>query len=316
MPIRWSSRERMLAALKGEQPDYVPLSFMIFTALEERMKKQSGHLDPAAMIETQTALGLDAFVDLRYFTPENTDIGHADAPGFPVRFSELVTTREYAKVNAQERYPLLIKEYKTPDGTLTVSVHQTNDWPYGDVSTGDYRIPFMDDFLAPRCRKYLVEAPADLKYLKHLLAPPSKQDLSACRTSWQKGKKLAEKNQLLLAGGWGVGADALAWFCGLQNAVLMAIENPEFFSQILSAIDQWNRPRMSAYLDFGVDLFIRRAWYEGTDFWSPDIFREFFLPTIKKEVQLAHQASTKYGYILTSGSMEIHNMLIEAGIDV
>jgi hypothetical protein len=73
---------------------------------------------------------------------------------------------------------------------------------------------------------------------------------------------------------------------------------------------------MEAYLDYGVDLFIRRAWYEGTDFWSPDLFREFFSPVIKEEVRLAHQAGAKYGYILTSGSMALHDQLLGLGIDV
>jgi uroporphyrinogen-III decarboxylase len=148
------------------------------------------------------------------------------------------------------------------------------------------------------------------------MIPPDADDLKACREAWQLGRKLAEKNNLLVAGGWGVGGDALAWFCGLQNAVLMAIEDPEFFASVIKSISDWNKPRMEAYLDFGIDLYIRRAWYEGTDFWSPDLFRQFFLPVIKEEVQLAHEAGTKYGYILTSGSMAIHDQLIEAGIDV
>ena len=73
---------------------------------------------------------------------------------------------------------------------------------------------------------------------------------------------------------------------------------------------------MKVYLEYGIDLFIRRAWYEGTDFWSPDLFLEIFAPIIRQEVKLAHEAGTKYGYILTSGSAPLHQILIDLGIDV
>ena len=86
---------------------------------------------------------------------------------------------------------------------------------------------------------------------------------------------------------------------------------------IFSALNQrLNRPRREAFLDFGVDLFIRRAWYEGTDFWSPGLYRQFFFPIIREEVRMAHEAGAKYGYILTSGSMSLHEMLVQLDIDV
>jgi hypothetical protein len=289
---------------------------MIFTALEERLAGEGLGGDPAAFIEAQIDLGLDAVVDLRLFTPHTDEIGHSDAPGFPVRFGEGVKTREWAETPWGRRYPVLHKEYVTPSGTLAVTVDQTDDWPYGDAARGDFHVPFMDDYLAPRCEKYLVETRADLASLRHLLMPPTSDDLKTCREAWDRGRELAGKHGLLLAGGWGVGADALAWFCGLQNAVMIALDEPDIFAELLGIIASWNTPRMEAYLDYGVDLFIRRAWYEGTDFWSPAIFRRFFFPIIRDEVRLAHEAGVKYGYILTSGSMPLHDMLIELGVDV
>ena len=67
---------------------------------------------------------------------------------------------------------------------------------------------------------------------------------------------------------------------------------------------------IGAMLDLGVDIFIRRAWYEGTDFLSPDIFRRFVLPSLKREADLAHQAGAKFGYINTSGSMLVSEDII------
>jgi hypothetical protein len=316
MSSKFSSRERLLAAIDCKKPDHVPLAFMIFSALKERIREELGVYDPVEFIETQLALGLDTFVDLRHFSLENKQIGHSDASGFPVKFDGRVKTREWLENNNGKKYPVLKKTYDTPGGELSVHVNQTDDWPYTEISVGVCRVPFMDDYLAPRCTKYLIQKKNDLKALQYLLSPPTDEDLKSCREAWDLGKLLAKEHNLLLAGGWGVGSDALAWFCGLENAVYMALEEPDFFRELLQMIDGWNRPRMEAYLDYGIDLFIRRAWYEGTDFWSPEIFRTFFYPIIKEEVKICHEAGVKYGYILTSGSMPLHEMLIELGIDV
>ena len=316
MAVEMTSRERMLAALNGKKPDHVPMAFMIFSALNDRLAAERGTEDPAAFVEAQIAMGLDTVVDLRNFVSEVTEVGHSDLPGFPVRFEPGVEIRQWAETSEDRPYPVLHKEYITPSGTLSIAVDQTDDWPYGDAERGDFQVPFMDDYLAPRCSKYLVENRDDLASLRHLLALPTAADLKAAREAWDRGKALARTHDLLVAGGWGVGADALAWFCGLQNAVMMSMDDPDFLEDILALIAAWNKPRMQAYLDYGVDLFIRRAWYEGTDLWSPKFFRRFFFPIIQEEVRLAHLAGAKYGYILTSGSMAMHDMLIELGIDV
>lgn len=312
-----SSRERTLAAISCEAVDHVPLAFMIFGALSERLEMGAGDGGPAAAIEAQLDLGLDVVVHLSQFSPRvEGEVGHSDAPGLPVRLGPEVETREWAETGGERRYPVLHKEYATPSGTLSVAVDQTDDWPYGDAVRGDFHVPLMDDYLAPRCSKYLVEGRQDLAALRHLLVPPREGDLEICAQAWREGRDLATRHDLLLAGGWGVGGDALAWFCGLQNAVMMAVDEPELLAELLGMVAAWNRPRMQAFLDFGVDLFVRRAWYEGTDFWSPRLFDQFFIPIIREEVRQAHEAGAKYGYILTSGSMPLHQLLMEAGVDV
>jgi uroporphyrinogen-III decarboxylase len=311
-----TSRERLLTAINCQKPDHIPLSFMIFSALRERLKNLQGEDLMKADIETQIELGLDAFVDLRHYYPDTEQIGHTDAQGMPVRFDEGVVSREWAEDLPDSTYPILHKEYNTPTGKLSVIANKTDDWPYYGTESGGYLVPLMDDFLEPRCKKFLVENRNDLIALKHLLLPPTPEDIKRCNESWEHGKSLANKHNLLLAGGWGVGSDALAWFCGHERVIFMALEDPGFLHDLLDMIHQWNIPRMQTFLNFGVDLFIRRAWYEGTDFWSPDLFKEFFFPVIQEEIRQTHEAGAKYGYILTSGSMPLHEMLLELDIDV
>ena len=298
-----TSRERMLAAIRGGTPDYVPLSFMIFSALRAERDDWFGR------IEAQLELGLDPAADMASLVP-SAPTGHRDAPGVPVTFPADVSVRQGKRSPAGARYPILCKEYATPHGTLSVEVGQTDDWPYGD------EVPLLDDFLVPRCAKYLVTGEADLPALRHLLSGPFPDDVRVCREHWRKAKQFAEKNSLLLANGWGVGADALGWLCGLQNAVMFALDSPEFLNALLDIIYEWNRRRMELMLEVGLDLFIRRAWYEGTAYWSPRLFRRFLLPRITAEAELVHQAGAAFGYIMSVGGLQFADLLLESGIDV
>ena len=298
-----NSRERMLTAIECGEPDHVPLSFMIFNALRMR---SDGWKD---FIERSIELGIDPVVAFRTAAPSDGP-EHSDAPGTPLHYPPDVTVREWRTRPAGGRYPVLHKEYVTPSGTLSVAVNRTDDWPYGD------HVPFLNDYIEPRAVKHLVTSPDDLGALRHLLAEPTDEDLREYRTAWKEAKAFAAEKGLLLTAGWGVGADALAWIFGLTNAVMTAIDRPDFLSAILNVISDWNRKRMEIILEAGVDLFIRRGWYEGTSFWSPQLFRKFLLPPLKSEAELAHQADAKFGYIMTVGANQFTDLLLESGVDV
>ena len=298
-----NSRERMLTAIECGEPDCVPLSFMIFNALRMR---SNGWKD---FIERSIELGIDPVVEFHTAAPSD-GAEHSDAPGTPLHYPADVTVRERRERPAGARYPVLHKEYVTPSGTLSVAVNRTDDWPYGD------HVPFLNDYIEPRAVKHLVTSPDDLGALRHLLAEPTTEDLREHRAAWKEAKAFAAEKGLLLTAGWGVGADALAWIFGLTNTVMTAMDRPEFLSAILDVISDWNRRRMEIILEAGVDLFIRRGWYEGTSFWSPDLYRKFLLPPLKSEAELAHQAGAKFGYIMTVGANQFADLLCESGVDV
>jgi hypothetical protein len=298
-----NSRERMLTAIGCGRPDVVPLSFMILNTLRAR---SDGWRD---FIERQLEMGIDPVVSLTAAAPGG-GAEHSDAPGTPVHFAPGVTVREWRERPKGARYPLLHKEYETPDGTLSVSVQQTDDWPYGD------HVPFLNDYIEPRATKHLVVSPDDLRALEHLLCAPQEDELAGHREAWADASRFAKEKGLLTTAGWGVGADALAWLFGLTNAVLTAVDRPDFLGALLGLIHRWNLKRMAAMLEPKPDLFIRRAWYEGTSFWSPELFRRFLLPPLKAEAELAHQAGAKFGYILTVGADPFAELLLEAGVDV
>jgi uroporphyrinogen decarboxylase len=204
----------------------------------------------------------------------------------------------------------MVKEYLTPSGTLRAEVRQTDDWQWGD------HVPFLDDYIVPRSRKFLVMQPEDLAALRHLLVPLTDAEIADFRAESLLALEQARRHDLLVAGGWGVGADLIGWVYGLENMIYATYDQPEFMREMLDVIAVWNWRRMEVVLDLGIDLYIKRAWYENCNFWSPTTYREFIYPILKADADLAHQAGAKLGYIITSSCMPLLDMFAEAGVDV
>jgi len=291
----------MLTALENKKSSYVPCSFMIFSALQKKCK------DQFEFMERQLELGLDTKVEL---------------PELPFRFHTEVKVKEW-KQKTESGY-LLHKEYRAPSGKLTSIVRKTEDWPYEDS------VPLFNDYLVPRSQKFLIEKKEDLKSLQYLFSEPTSRDLSTFREQANKLKSFAANKGLLVSGGWAnfgsekgidkdggtMGADALMWLCGVEKALLLAMDEPETMEELLQIISKWNTKRMEVYLGEGIDLLIKRAWYESTDLWSPSLYHKSIFPVLKKEIELVHQAGVKFGYIMTSGAMSLLDDFLELGIDV
>jgi hypothetical protein len=302
MPIR-SSRNRLLAALSCQLSDQVPCAFMLFGALKSCSKS---YLE---FVERQLDMGLDTIVELPPRPPTVVN-DYYNLHGLPVNYSPKVSIDEWSEQITDSNYPILVKEYHTPEGTLRAEVRKTKDWRWGD------HVPFLDDYLSPRSKKFLIQEPEDLKAFRYLLAPPTQREIEEfCRES-KPLVDFARKQDLLVSGGWGVGADLLGWVYGLEQMIFATVDQPEFLSEMLGMIADWNRTRMEVILDFGVDLYIRRAWYENCDFWSPRQWKKYIFPTLKAETDLTHQAGAKFGYIVTSNCIPLLEAIAEAEVDV
>lgn len=284
--MRLSSRERMLFTMEHKPVDHVPCCFMIFGALRWRCA------DEFEFFRRQLELGLDVRVEL---------------PNLPLRYQPGVEVScRRVPSDVPGRF-LLEKTYRTATGTLKAVVDLTDDWRAGDD------IPIFSDYVAVRSRKFLIETEQDLQAFQTLLAPPSDEDIRQFRKVAAEYKHFADEHGLLVSAGYrgglgGVagdggtmGMDALMWLCGIQNAIFAAIDRPDFVHDVSEVIRQWNLARTRVYLDTGIDLLVRRAWYEGTEFWSPDLYRRFMVPHVSEEINLVHHAGARFGYIMTSG---------------
>jgi uroporphyrinogen-III decarboxylase len=293
----------MLDAIDCKPTDHLPCCMMSFTAMRDKVDNNWYELAKAEL-----GLGMDAMLFIptatRSFRRE-----HPDLRGFPVRFHPEVKVKVW-KEDIPGNYGILHKEYHTPEGILTASVRLSDDWPHGD------HFPFIDDYQIPRAVKPLVTRMEDLKPLSYLLQAPHPDDVANYMAEAAKASTFCKEQDILLAGGWGVGWDMANWLCGMQELMLLIFEQPELVKAVLGMIHEWNLQRMEVILAGKVDLFIRRAWYEGSNIVTPDFYEEAIMPLIKKEAALAHSYGVKFGYISTSGSLPMFDFYLEAGIDV
>jgi uroporphyrinogen-III decarboxylase len=294
-----NSKQRLLRAIEGKEVDYIPCSFMSFAILRKRKYE-----DWYAVAQEEKAMGLDPML----FIPMASRASrreHPDLRGLPVRLGKEVTTKEWLGDDGN-----LHKEYHTPAGKLTTSVRLSEDWPH------EQHIPFLDDYQVPRSEKPLVSGPDDLPALAYLLTPPTIEDIAVFRGEAEEAQRFSEAEGILLAGGWGVGMDMANWLCGMQNLMMLSMDQPDFVDELLEMIHQWNMARMKVVLSAPVDLYIRRAWYEGCDFITPRFYRQHVLPRLMREIDLAHEHGVKFGYICSSGTKPMLSLYASSGMDV
>ncbi|MBN1672863.1 MAG: hypothetical protein JXR37_17595 [Kiritimatiellae bacterium] len=298
-----TSRDRMLRAIAHEPVDRAPCCFMSFTALRRRHNE-----DLTALCRAEREMGLDSMLFIpKAPRPERPE--HPELRGLPVRIDPEVTITE-RRERGTGGQDLLHKTYHTPSGPLTTRVRLSADWPHGD------HIPLMDDFQVPRAIENLVKGEPDLDPLRHFLLPPSAADAAAYRQEAARARAFSEAHGVVLAGGWGVGVDMANWLCGMANLTLHMIERPDFVAKLLRMIHDWNRKRMELVLSAPVDIYFRRAWYEGCDFIPRAFYEQHVLPLIKAEADLAHAHGARFCYICSSGTMPLLGLYPSAGIDV
>ena len=301
-----TSRERMLAALNCEKPGQVPCAIWMPAPEGREFKGWSEHMD------WRLEQGVDVVCRI---------------PSLPIRFAEEVTIREWKDRPEGSPCDVIHREYQTPAGNLTAAAYQSQSWRYGD------HMPLYSDYLSSHSVEYLITQPSDLAAFQYLLAPPTDEDIAAYRANAARHKQYAEERDVLLAvsgiaptepdgkGGFLRGcdggtmlADVVLWLCG-QEALMWPHDQPEFFRELMHMMGAWNRKRIEIMLEPGVDVIVKRAWYEAAPFYSPATYREFILPEVRTEADLIHQAGAKLEYHVTTGLAPFIDLFVEAGID-
>lgn len=297
-----SSRERLLATIRCQEPDYVPLLLHPF-GFRPWWTADWSDWDQVVQAKAWLEMGLDAWLGVEP----------------PMTFHPDVTVRWRTERRAQDRWPCMINEYETPAGTLRQEVFLTDDWISSDWP--EHRgvapcISLLDDYNVPRYRACMIQDEQDVEKLKYLLTPMTDKQATHLREQTAAVAAEARRLGVLLRATASSGTDAAVWLCGVEPLVNMAIDRPDLFDALLDIIHRREKRNVEVLLDTPVDLIMRRGYYEGTSFWSPSIYRHFFQPRIKELTNLVHQGGRLMGYTMSVGFMPLHHELLEIGYDM
>ena len=288
-----SSRERLQAAIEHRPVDRVPLCFEgICHGSVVPIDRQ--YPDPLDRARYYLSLGVDHAVNV--------------AP--PVVSALGCETRQWEE--ALDRGGIaLVKEYVTPAGSLRQRVRRTADY-------GHTEVPLFSDHHVPPTRslQYLVSGMGDLSALEHILRLPQASELGPFVERTRAARRFCDRHDLLLAGSVpGVG-DPLMWLSGIEPVLLAAIDDPAFLEAYVAVVARWSLGLVELLVQAGVDVIVRRGWYESTDFWSPDLYRRFLAPPLEAETRLAHQAGARLSYVMNTGAMPLLPVFADMGFDV
>ena len=314
-----NSKERILAAINREEVDHVPLYCWCFgfSPPENLRWKKNGkeikhwytmrleHLhtlpepwdisDDFKRVKAWLSLGVDDILDV----------------SFPWSIHQDVKIKDWSEEN------VLCRIYETPEGEILQKVKKTDeDIPPGWVIQPE-RVELFEDFNLPRSTKFPVTEREDIAKLKYLLSKPGKKEIEDYKERISLIKKFAEENGVFVQGWSAFGMDGVIWPTGVENAVMTAMTEAAFFQELVDAVYDFDLMRTEMMLDIGgIDMIVQRGWYSSTDFWSPKLFKQYVLPNLKKLVKLAHEKGVKFGYVMTTGVMDMLEYLAEAGIDL
>lgn len=321
-----NSRERMLTAIHRGRPDHVPLWCPCF-----------GFAPPPHLQWRQGGQAVPHWFTMRlehdHTLPEPWSIEHdyERAKGWlslgiddilevspPWSLHPQVRVRDWQEPpSSTERYPLIGREYETPVGPLRHIVRKTDETQApGWVVQPDY-VALFEDFNVGRAVKHAIAGSEDLARLPYLLHDPTAGQLRIYRERMARVRRFADELGVLVQGWSAFGMDGIVDLCGVEQAVIFAMTEPDFFQELIDALYAFDRRRTEILLDVGgIDGVVQYGWYASVNFWSPSLLRRFVLPHLRELVALAHQAGAYFAYVMTTGVLPLADQLLESGVDV
>lgn len=287
----------MLAAIHFDDVDHVPCSIYL------NKRKATAPAVPGydfikseeERIRLHFDLGLDTVINF---------------PPIPNKFHKEVRSRIWKETVEGQEYPILFKEYETPEGTLRRGIKQTPEWPHGD------EIPFhASGWCAGHCWEPLVKTPDDLKAIRHLMLPPDEEELKALSAKIEQTRRLAEKHQIIIRGKAGDGLKVFFDMMGAEHFIYFVMDYPDAFRELVEMDRIANQGRIKLNCELGADLLNRFGAYEMSDTIAPELFRTVVKPSLTQEVKLAHEYRAPMYYRVVTGMKPVLEDITETGMN-
>jgi Uroporphyrinogen decarboxylase (URO-D) len=330
-----NSRERMIAAIRRREVDHVPLYAWVFgfrppahlrwseagQPVEFWYTQRMEHLHtlPQAWDVTQDfkrvdawlSLGIDDVLDVSVPWGQDERVTYLDRqmPPGAILASAL-------NVPITREFPLMVREYQTPEGALYHVIRRTPEiQPPGWVVQPPY-VALFEDFNLPRAIQHLINGPQDVPLVKWLYQRPGPAQETWLAERMRQVAGFAHERDVLIQAWSAYGVDAAVWMAGVENAIMLAMETPDAFDELLDIIHVADKGRTALALQHDVDMVVERGWYSSIDFWSPRIFKRCFKPRIAELAAMAHAHGKLFGYVMTTGVKLLGPELMDAGVDL
>jgi len=309
-----TSRERLLATIRGEDTDFIPLGQLFHSTVLGTPPDRQWH-DQFERAAVMLELGIDPVIDIWMPAPE---------PPPEVR------VRKWSEPAADGGETLLCAEYETGAGSLCQKVRKTDDWHdpthYAFLPAWDgnaHRAPdrfdsidLMDDWFTRRYEVPLVRGAADLDAFDQLLQAPR----GARRDAWirdaRRAKAIAADMQLLTQARRVSVGDWFMWTCLIEDFCVAMIEAPEYVQRFYDIVQRYNREIIDMVLEVGPDLIQYRGWYDTPDYWGHERHQRILVPKIQELAAQVHAGGSLFCYLLTEGYTHYRDTLRELEVDV
>ncbi len=314
MKMSMSSKERMIAAIRCQEVDHIPLGQLFHsTVLSTPVAKRWGNQFQRA--EVLKNLGLDPVIDIWMPTPES-----------PTE----IAVHKWQEDDPDGPDVLLCAEYETPAGKLIQKVRKTRDWYHPthyrflpDWQGHAHREPnefdeidMMDDWFTRRYKVPLISGPADLDKLEYLLQPP----IGPARDEWianaRKAQQYADEMELLSHTRRLSVGDWFMWLCLIEEFLYAMIEQPDYVSRFYEIIQRYNREILELVLEAEPDVVQYRGWYDTPDYWGRERYQQILQPHIEELGQIVHDAGKFFCVLMPEGYTLYRDILDGLPVDV
>ncbi len=285
-----TSRERLLAAIRHQEPDRVPVSPRIGAFLNDYY----GHSGWAYELKAAEEFGFDPLIFLGSPYPNYVRDPRAS-------YEDLEDVRVDLGIERHSDHTLVRRRVETPAGVLTDAFRQYK----GGIGYGASPNPHWEE--------RLVKDEGDLEALAFLLPQPS---VAAFQPVAEMVQVVGERGLVQVTIESAIDHRA-GWAYELVDMMVAAYENPGFLRALLDLFHQNCLAETRCALEAGVPV-IFTPWYFASlsAGWSPRLYREWFVPRIKEQADLIHDMGGLLHFYDDGKMTAILPWLKDCGVDI
>ena len=275
-----TSKERLLAAWRCQEVDYVPMAWHFWPS---PLHAQATWHSERERLEFYRRRWWDARVEVE------------------TAVTPLPEVRTEVRYETDRGGPVLHQVWHTPAGSVSERLRVTEDWPPPNDRQQNCPMGFRDDFRTSRYVEFPFKSAADLATLPYLFPLENAQDAQRLVQQHREARMLADEFQIPFLCYHPAGMDWLVWLYPAEEAIIRAQTEPDVITALLDHINRAYFRQLQLMLQLGVDGVCRRGWYESADLWSPKLFVKYARGPLEQDIRACHSAGGVFIYLMDSG---------------